>query len=80
MIKLYQFAQSTWGSCRSWGQHTTNGPPNQEKSVKKNVAAIKYQNIPFKMPRLDVSGGKFYHMPATNVSISDSTQLQRQAT
>lgn len=43
------------------------------------MPAIKYQNIPFKMPRTDVGGGKFYYMPANNVSISHSAKLQRQA-
>jgi hypothetical protein len=43
------------------------------------VAAIKYQNVPFKMPRTDVGGGKFYYMPANTVSISHAARLQPQA-
>jgi hypothetical protein len=43
------------------------------------VAAIKYQNVPFKMPRTDVGGDKFYYMPANSVSISHAAKLQPQA-
>ena len=41
------------------------------------MPAIKYQNIPFKMPRKDVGGGRFYYMPANSVSINHSAKLQR---
>lgn len=43
------------------------------------MATIKYQNIPFKMPRPDVVGDKFYYMPANNVAINHSAKLNRQA-
>jgi hypothetical protein len=42
------------------------------------MPAIKYQNIPFKMPRTDVGGGKSYYMTANNVSISHSANLTPQ--
>lgn len=41
------------------------------------MAAIKYQNIPFKMPRTDVGGSKFYYMPANSVTINHSAKLNR---